>query len=46
MGMRIPYWTQQIKVKAALDNRTATVGFNMPRDTHVPTRPTRRLCVH
>ena len=28
MGMRIPYWTQQIKVKAALDNRTATVGFN------------------
>ena len=28
MGMRMPYWTQQIKVKAALDNRTATVGFN------------------
>jgi hypothetical protein len=28
MGMRIPYWTQQIKVKVALDNRTATVGFN------------------
>ena len=28
IGVRIPYWTQHITVKAALDNRTATVGFN------------------
>jgi hypothetical protein len=28
LGVHIPYWTQHIKVKAALDNRTATVGFN------------------
>jgi hypothetical protein len=28
LGVRIPYWTQDIRVKAALDNRTATVGFN------------------
>ena len=27
-GVRIPYWNQRIQVKAALDNRTATVGFN------------------
>jgi hypothetical protein len=26
--VRLPYWTQDIRVKAALDNRTATVGFN------------------
>ncbi len=28
IGVRIPYWTQDIRVKAALDTRTATVGFN------------------
>ena len=28
LGVRIPYLTQDIRVKAALDNRTATVGFN------------------
>jgi len=28
LGVRIPYWTQDIRVKAALDTRTATVGFN------------------
>src|SRR3989441_1455286 len=28
LGVRIPYWTQDVRVKAALDNRTATVGFN------------------
>ena len=28
LGVRIPYWTQHIKVQAALDTRTATVGFN------------------
>ena len=28
LGVRIPYWTQDIRVKATLDNRTATVGFN------------------
>jgi hypothetical protein len=28
IGVRVPYWTQENQVKAALDNRTATVGFN------------------
>src|SRR5262249_5405260 len=28
LGVHIPYWTQDVRVKAALDNRTATVGFN------------------
>src|SRR5712691_587659 len=28
LGVRLPYWTQDIRVKAALDTRTATVGFN------------------
>ncbi len=28
IGVRVPYWTQDNQVKAALDNRTATVGFN------------------
>src|SRR6266581_239811 len=28
LGVRIPYWTQDVRVKATLDNRTATVGFN------------------
>ncbi len=28
IGVRIPYWTQDIRVQAALDTRTATVGFN------------------
>jgi hypothetical protein len=28
IGVRIPYWTQNIQVKAALDTRTATVGVN------------------
>jgi hypothetical protein len=28
LGVRLPYWAQDIRVKAALDNRTATVGFN------------------
>lgn len=28
LGVRIPYVTQDIRVKAALDNRAATVGFN------------------
>ena len=28
LGVRLPYWTQDVRVKAALDNRTATVGFN------------------
>jgi hypothetical protein len=28
VGGRLPYWNQRIQVKAALDNRTATVGFN------------------
>jgi len=28
IGVRVPYWTQDNRVKAALDNRTATVGFN------------------
>ena len=28
LGVRLPYWTQDIRVQAALDNRTATVGFN------------------
>ncbi|MGE3541972.1 MAG: hypothetical protein AB7N91_31720 [Candidatus Tectimicrobiota bacterium] len=28
LGLRIPYWTQQNTVKATLDSRTATVGFN------------------
>src|SRR2546429_1151316 len=28
LGVRVPYWTQEARVKAALDNRTATVGFN------------------
>jgi len=28
LGLRLPYWTQQNEVKATLDARTATVGFN------------------
>jgi hypothetical protein len=28
LGVRVPYWTQSVQVKAVLDNRTATVGFN------------------
>jgi hypothetical protein len=28
LGVRLPYWTQQNRVRAALDARTATVGFN------------------
>jgi hypothetical protein len=28
LGVRVPYWTQDNQVQAALDNRTATVGFN------------------
>ena len=28
LGVRLPYWTQDVQVKAALDTRTATVGFN------------------
>jgi hypothetical protein len=28
LGVRLPYWTQQNRVKATLDSRTATVGFN------------------
>lgn len=28
VGLRVPYWTQDIQVKTALDTRTATVGFN------------------
>ncbi|MGE3541368.1 MAG: hypothetical protein AB7N91_28535 [Candidatus Tectimicrobiota bacterium] len=28
VGLRVPYWTQDIKVTATLDTRTATVGFN------------------
>jgi hypothetical protein len=28
IGVRIPYVTQDVRVKAALDTRTATVGFN------------------
>jgi hypothetical protein len=27
-GVRVPYWTQDNQVQAALDSRTATVGFN------------------
>ena len=28
LGVRVPYWTQDNKVQATLDSRTATVGFN------------------
>jgi hypothetical protein len=28
VGVRVPYWTQENQVQAALDSRTATVGFN------------------
>jgi hypothetical protein len=28
LGVRLPYWTQQVAVTARLDNRTATVGIN------------------
>jgi hypothetical protein len=28
VGVRVPYWTQENQVQAALDCRTATVGFN------------------
>jgi hypothetical protein len=28
LGVRVPYWTQDNQVQAALDSRTATVGFN------------------
>jgi hypothetical protein len=28
LGVRVPYWTQENQVQAALDSRTATVGFN------------------
>jgi hypothetical protein len=28
IGVRVPYWTQDIRVQATLDTRTATVGFN------------------
>jgi hypothetical protein len=28
VGVRVPYWTQDNQVQAALDSRTATVGFN------------------
>jgi hypothetical protein len=28
IGVRIPYWTQNIQVQTALDTRTATVGIN------------------
>ena len=28
LGVRVPYWTQDNQVKAVLDSRTATVGFN------------------
>jgi hypothetical protein len=28
IGVRFPYWIQDIRVKATLDNHTATVGFN------------------
>ena len=28
VGLRLPYWAQQTTVKATLDARTATVGFN------------------
>lgn len=28
VGLRVPYWTQDIRVKTALDTQTATVGLN------------------
>ena len=28
VGVRVPYWIQENQVQAALDSRTATVGFN------------------
>jgi hypothetical protein len=28
VGVRVPYWTQENQVQAALDSRTPTVGFN------------------
>src|SRR5713101_9847314 len=31
LGVRIPYWTQDVRVKATLDNRTATVGRSEER---------------
>jgi hypothetical protein len=36
LGVRIPYWTQDVRVKAALDNRTGVA----PRDT----RPRTAVC--